>query len=79
MSQPFITTIPSARKSPARSNTRTVLLKNSVIEQEYKDRSVRATEKHNLEMQILREQLREAKAKADLAELVLKEKLDSTS
>lgn len=40
---------------------------------------MRATEKHNLEMQILREQLREAKAKADLAELVLKEKLDSTS
>ncbi|XP_047027631.1 uncharacterized protein LOC124635724 [Helicoverpa zea] len=73
MSQPFITTIPSARKSPARSNTRTGL-KNSVIEQEYKDRPVRATEKHNIEMQILKEQLREAKAKADLAELILKEK-----
>lgn len=50
-----------------------------MIEQENKDRSVRATEKHNLEMQILREQLREGKAKADLAKLVLKEKLDSTS
>ncbi|XP_047036311.1 uncharacterized protein LOC124642056 [Helicoverpa zea] len=77
ISQPFITTIPSARKSPARSNTRTGL-KNSVIEQEYKDRSVRATEKHNIEMQILKEQLREAKAKADLAELILKEKQNST-
>ncbi|KAH9641274.1 hypothetical protein HF086_017406 [Spodoptera exigua] len=64
MFQPFITTIPSARKSPARSNTRTGL-KNSVIEQKYKDRSVRATEKHNLEMQILEEQLRKTKAKAN--------------
>ncbi|PZC80768.1 hypothetical protein B5X24_HaOG213992 [Helicoverpa armigera] len=77
MSQPFITTIPSARKSPARSNTRTGL-KNSVIEHKYKDRPVRATEKHNIEMQILKEQLREAKAKADLAELILKEKQNST-
>ncbi|PZC80146.1 hypothetical protein B5X24_HaOG215368 [Helicoverpa armigera] len=77
MSEPFITTIPSASKSPARSNTRTGL-KNSVIEQEYKDRPVRATEKHNLEIQILKEQLREAKAKADLAELILREKQNST-
>ncbi|KAF9406037.1 hypothetical protein HW555_013455 [Spodoptera exigua] len=45
---------------------------------EYKDLSVRATEKHNLEMQILKEQLRGAKAKADLAELILKEKQNST-
>ncbi|CAH1645673.1 unnamed protein product [Spodoptera littoralis] len=76
MSQPSITTIPSVRKSPARStNTRTVLLKKNVIEQEYNDRSVRATEKHNLEIEILSEQLREAKSKADLTELILRESL----
>uniref|UniRef100_A0A2A4JIL7 Regulatory protein zeste n=1 Tax=Heliothis virescens TaxID=7102 RepID=A0A2A4JIL7_HELVI len=73
MSQPSITTIPSGRSA----NNRTVLVKNNIIEQEYKDRYVRATEKHDMEMLILKQQLREAKAKADLAELIFKEKLNS--
>lgn len=43
----------------------------TIFEREYKDRQHRANEIHELEMMLLREKIREAKAKADLAELLL--------
>ncbi|KAF9408125.1 hypothetical protein HW555_012099 [Spodoptera exigua] len=68
MFQPFITTIPSARKSPARSNTRTGL-KNSVIEQKYKDRSYCACKNIFLEMSRSRKMLDMLNEDADRPEL----------
>lgn len=44
------------------------------MEKEINDQQNLANERHELELQILKEQLRESKAKADLAELLLKHK-----
>ncbi|XP_039763310.1 uncharacterized protein LOC120636086 [Pararge aegeria] len=51
--------------------------KNIIMEREYQDSVLRTNEKHNLEVQILEEQLRESTAKADLAELILKQKKEA--
>lgn len=53
--------------------------KDSILEREYKDRQMRANEKHEVEMKILQEQLRESKAKAELAELILRQRQQSSS
>lgn len=43
----------------------------NIMEKEYNDRRKRSDEKHVIELAIFREHLREAKAKADLAEVIL--------
>ncbi|XP_049876290.1 uncharacterized protein LOC126373947 [Pectinophora gossypiella] len=53
--------------------------KSSILEKEYKDRQRRANEIHVLEVLLLRERIREAKAKADLAELQLQQQCSSDS
>ncbi|XP_049871719.1 myb-related transcription factor, partner of profilin-like isoform X1 [Pectinophora gossypiella] len=51
--------------------------KSSILDKEYKDRQRRANEIHDLEVLLLRERIREAKAKADLAELQLQQQCSS--
>ncbi|XP_049871499.1 protein diaphanous homolog 1-like isoform X1 [Pectinophora gossypiella] len=51
--------------------------KSSILDKEYKDRQRRANEIHELEVLLLRERIREAKARADLAELQLQQQCSS--
>ncbi|KAL0808943.1 hypothetical protein ABMA28_012603 [Loxostege sticticalis] len=46
---------------------------DKIMEMEYKERMRRFDETHELEMLILKEKLREARAKADLAEVILRQ------
>ncbi|XP_049887253.1 mucin-2-like [Pectinophora gossypiella] len=51
--------------------------KSSILDKEYKDRQRQANEIHELEVLLLRERIREAKARADLAELQLQQQCSS--
>ncbi|KAM3963930.1 uncharacterized protein ACR2FA_001964 [Aphomia sociella] len=44
---------------------------NSIIQREYENEEQRVNALHDLELKLLKEKIREAKAKADLAELIL--------
>ncbi|KAG6455630.1 uncharacterized protein LOC115447045 [Manduca sexta] len=64
----------TSNQSSFQTNMSVDCMEASILEKEYQYRQKRADEKHKLEMMVLREQYREAKAKADLAELVLKQR-----
>ncbi|KAJ2941911.1 hypothetical protein O0L34_g10725 [Tuta absoluta] len=67
--------IPPNKQTEAQSLKRKML----IMEKEFRETQKRAKELHSLEMDLMRERLREARAKADLAELLLQQQKQKTS